>query len=407
MLNSKEESNSMSHAWSMYNDVSHSASGKLLPLRMDERAPYVVPGLPIEVHIHGINDMDFSADCRLIDVDRIQECFEEEGIMGIPTIFLNQGQLSDFCDLLRRFSEKKRDGEFSHIIGLALEGPLLLSQGGTPEVGNWSPTFREWEAIAQCGHHGLQYVVLSPDLDDIHQLQDIIALLLSHGVKPAIGHCRHDRPDAAVQGIETMIETAQSLGFGRGSDAILTDHLFNDMPRLFKHAWRTAQERRLRSSELPDQHLENWSFDRLEHQVGPVPASLMRHAKDGLIALFLNFDGEHVDIQVAKRAYELLGPDHIMAMTDRVEMNRLGKRLLTKSPIGSLWYQEKGVVAAGSSTIDDQMNNMRKCGIPEKDIWKLCSFTAACVFDIINCRENHFPAYSCVDRHGMRSAHPA
>lgn|GEM_PF-1058046 len=343
--------------------------------------------LPVEVHIHGIGEVDFSRDCSNLDMDRIQTLFEQEGVMGIPTIFLDRAQLSDFCELLRRFSERKERGELPHIIGFALEGPLLLSQGGTPEEGNWEPTSHEWETIAQCGEHGLQYVVLSPDLHNVHQVQDIVALLLSHGVKPSIGHCRHDQPARAVRGIDAMVETAQRLGFGRESDAILTDHLFNDMPRLFTHAWRTLEERRVRSRELVEQHLEAWSFDQLDAQIGPVPALLMRYAKEGMIALFLNFDGEHVDVQVAKRAYELVGADRIMAMTDRVDINCLGHRTLTKGPVGTLWYQEKGVVAAGSSTLDDQLRNMHDCGISEEDMKKLCSFTARRVFKIAQNQE--------------------
>ncbi len=344
--------------------------------------PYVAQGLPVEVHIHGIGDIDFSADCRSLNMERLQNLFEQEGVMGIPTVFLDYALLQDFSDLLKRFSEQKSEGRLQNILGFALEGPLLLSQGGTPEEGSWKPSMREWQTIAECGEYGLRYVVISPDLDDTEELKAIISLLLSHGVKPAIGHCRQDASDASVRGIEVMVEQAKLLGFQPGNEAILTDHLFNDMPRLFKHAWRTLDERRMRSRELIAQHLGEWSFDRLDEQVGPVPATLMRYAREGMIALFLNFDGEHVDTQVAKRAYELVGAEHIMAMTDRVEQERLGRRSLTKGPVGTLWYQEEGVVAAGSSNIDDQIRNMRSCGIPEQDIWKMCSLTAGRVFGI-------------------------
>lgn len=341
--------------------------------------PYFVEGLPMEVHIHGIGHLDFSKNARDFDMNALQRLLSEEGVIGIPTVFLDHNQLNDFCELMERFSNLKGDGELQNVLGFALEGPVLVSAGGTPAEGNWRPTWEEWKKIASCGQRGLQYVVVSPDWD-IGNLGPVVELLLSNGIRPALGHCKKNTVQSSLDGIYKAVDTASRMGFGPYSGAVITDHLFNDMPRNFMHAWRTVEEKRRRSRELVDLCLNEWSFDRLDKQIGEVPATLMKFAREGLITLLLNFDGEHVDLQVSRRTYEMVGADGIIAMTDRIETNTLGKWNLRKAEVGTLWYQDKGFVAAGSSNLDEQMKNMRSLGIPEQDIWKMCSLVPAQIF---------------------------
>lgn len=364
--------------------------------------PYLAEGVPVEVHIHGIGSVDFSKQCDQLDLDKIQQLFHEEGTMGIPTIFLDQTKLDDFCRMMKQFSERKEVGELQNVLGIALEGPVLVAAGGTPQEGNWRPTWSEWEKIATCGEHGLQYVVISPDWDT-DKFGSVVELLLSNGVRPALGHCKKNTVTDSLRGIETAVETASKLGHGPNSGAVITDHLFNDMPRTFKHAWRTVDEKRRRSRELANVHLSEWSFDRLEEQIGEVPASLMKHAREGFITLMLNFDGEHVDLEVSRRAYELVGPEGIMAMTDRTETNTLGKWNLRKADVGTLWYQDKGYVAAGSSNMDEQMKNMRSLGISEHDIWKMCSLVPYEVFQALETGTQQRSYMTYVDERNVRT----
>jgi len=66
------------------------------------------------------------------------------------------------------FAEAKQLGRFPHISGIALEGPMLASHGGTPGASVWSPDRRQWKDIAACGSKGLVYVILSPDAEIQH-----------------------------------------------------------------------------------------------------------------------------------------------------------------------------------------------------------------------------------------------
>lgn len=379
-----------------------SQRGRALALKK----PYFVENVPMEVHIHGIGAIDFSRSANDLDVDALQNLFAEEGIIGIPTVFLDRTQLDDFCNLMTRFAQKKEEGELHNILGFALEGPVLASAGGTPTEGNWKPDADEWKKIASCGGKGLQYVVISPDWD-IQKFGDVIELLLSNGIRPALGHCKKDSVLASLDGIYKAVDVASKMGFAPFSGAVITDHLFNDMPRTITHAWRTVDERRRRSRELIALRINEWNFDELDEQIGDVPAALMKLARDGMITLLLNFDGEHVDLEVSRRVYEMVGPNGIIAMTDRIDTNTLGKWNLHKGEVGALWYQDESHVAAGSSNIDDQMQNMRSLQIPEEDIWKMCSIVPSRVFQTFGTFETTDHPLSYVGERATRTTlHP-
>lgn len=51
---------------------------------------------------------------------------------SVITFFLKQDQLSEFEIFATRYDELRRDGKLTNILGLAIEGPLLASSGGTP-----------------------------------------------------------------------------------------------------------------------------------------------------------------------------------------------------------------------------------------------------------------------------------
>lgn len=341
--------------------------------------PYFIEGIPIEVHFHGIGHIDFSRNDENLDLPAVQQFLLEEGIMGIPTIFLERARLNYFLDLIKNFSALKQDGKLQNILGLALEGPLLLSGGGTPREGRWIPTWEEWKKIAACGQKRLKYMVISPDWDPSF-LKPVAELFLTNGVYLSLGHIRKTATQGAVQGIYLVADLAKKSGFPPYSAAISVDHFLNDMPQNIKHAWRSASERRMRSRQMMDIDIGNWSMNSLEQQIGDVPAALIRLARDGLVTLFLNFDGQHVDLQICRRVYEMVGSAAIVAMTDRMETDIFGRSHLTKGKVGTLWYQERGLVAVGSSTLDEQMTNMRALTIPEKDIWQMCALNPAQIF---------------------------
>ena len=65
---------------------------------------------------------------------------------------------------------------------------------------------------------------------------------------------------------------------------MVTDHLFNDMPLAIKDAFRTRQARADRDDPIASYPLGEWTMDRADEILGPVPAAIMRNAAAGRIA---------------------------------------------------------------------------------------------------------------------------
>lgn len=346
---------------------------------------YLVPSYPVEFHCHGIGPYDFS-ELEHLDFENINYHAHNEGIYCVPSIFLPHSQLDSFVAVMQSFSEAKKKGLYSNILGISLEGPLLASFAGTPEKGNWAPTKEEWEKIARCGEWGLIYTVLSPDamteksylnssITPNHpSLEWIISTLVEAGIKPALGHFQKGNAEESADLITRVLTTAQKVSNYAGPNAVITDHLFNDMPNNFRHTWRTPEQKARRSRELKQARLDEWNLDTLQSLVGQVPGTLMRAAAEGQLTICLNFDGEHVDLEIARKVVELVGSKSIIAMTDRIDVPYMGGQSLQKLDGNNLWYQEKGVVAAGSYTIDRLIHNLRTIGCDEAAIWDLISF---------------------------------
>ncbi|HXM55599.1 MAG TPA: hypothetical protein VOB72_09430 [Candidatus Dormibacteraeota bacterium] len=338
--------------------------------------PYVVTSLPVDFHCHGLGGRDFS-DEQLTDLTWLNERLRVTGQRCVPTLFLPPQRLAGFVRFAHRFAERRARGELPLVAGLALEGPLLASFGGTPEEGNWAPGRDEWRQLCECGPLGLEYLVLSPDAPEGGAgpgVDEIVGLLLEHGIRPALGHFRKSHPEASARAIERIVEVAGRAAAAHLAPPLLTDHVFNDMPLRFRHAWRTPEERAARDRELRAARLSEWTLDNLDELAGPVPAALLRAAHAGRIMACLNFDGEHVDLDVCRRVVELVGSDSIVAITDGTDAATLGGQTLHRSEHNTLYYQDGGVVAAGSASVDRQMANMRRIGLREIDIWRMVAF---------------------------------
>ncbi|MEU2357493.1 hypothetical protein [Streptomyces misionensis] len=361
--------------------------GPLTAAPLGDTEPYLVPSLPVEVHCHGLGSVDFSnfAEIDLFEVDKHAA---SEGLLCIPTLYLRQERLDGFVEFMRGFAALKADGKLPFVPAIALEGPLVASFGGTPASSVWAPSKEEWEKLASCGPLGLVYIMLSPDAlqsssylaaqftPDHPSLEWIVTRLVENGVRPALGHFAKENPQLGADCIEEVLAAAEAAECPHDGVRVVTDHLFNEMPLLIKHAFRTSKARANRDALLARYDLPSWNLADLHEQVGPVPAAIMRGAHAGRIAACLNFDGEHVDFAIAKRAIEIVGPHNMMLMTDRSDVARLAGQDLHQEPGSDLWYQEQGVVAAGTQPIDQQIANVRALGVPEADIWHLVSFTA-------------------------------
>ncbi|MBI1926072.1 hypothetical protein HYR99_17695 [Candidatus Poribacteria bacterium] len=341
---------------------------------------------PIDFHYHGIDGFGLARSPDLI-LNEVEEQLKNEGVKAIVTLSLPKSQFSNFLALMNQYSEGLKDGRYIYIVGIALEGPVLASRGGTPEQGVWMPTVAQWTQIAARGQ-GLKYVVLSPDAHPpssgtcANQIPTsigwIVNTLMDGGVLPALGHFSKTDPEVSVDAITGIFDVVKR----RGGGPIITDHLFNDMPRNFKHAWRTQEERNHRSTDLLALDLPSWNLKNIEQRMGPVPAALLHGAKGGILKLCLNFDGEHVDLEISKRTIEILGSEHLMIMTDRIPNGVSGGQQLHQPPGSTLLYQNQGIVAGGSQSLSQQIQNMRSIGIAEEDIRNIVCLVPAGVLKI-------------------------
>lgn len=329
----------------------------------------------VDFHCHGVGRFDFT-EIPQLDLEEIEDILSKRNHRTILTLYLPKPSFGKFLRLTESFQAGKEAGKFKHIMGFGLEGPILASHGGTPEEGLWTPTKREWKQIADCGKRGLVYVVLSPDahlngndnqsdLDsEPYHVTWIAETLLEGGVLPAPGHFTKDNPKESAKLLQNMFDVVEAWG----KSPSITDHLINDMPHNFKHAWRTPLEKSRRDEDIKLLDLDSWNLDNLEEKMGIVPAVMIRNARKGLVKICQNFDGEHVDLAIVKKTVELIGAENMLMMTDSIESRRLAGRNLTMQPGTELLYQAKGVVAAGSRNIEHQIKNMFSIGLTLKEI---------------------------------------
>jgi N-acetylglucosamine-6-phosphate deacetylase len=328
--------------------------------------------IAIDFHCHGVGDFDlsFPSATDLFQVDKILKL---EGIAVVLVFSLPQQELENFEALLETYRAARQKRQITNILGIALEGPVLSLVGGTPESGCWNPTRAQWQRIAALGPKGLVYCVLSPDCEvnagESHP-EDIgwVARTLSRqGVMPALGHFQKHDPKRSAVAINEMCDGLARSGLG----PVITDHLFNDMPLNFKHCWRTAEERSNRAAELAAILDDEWSVENIEEKLGPVPAAMVRQAWRGNLKVCLNFDGDHVDIDICKKAVELIGAENVILMTDRIAGRKFGGRKLSTRPDNTLLYQDQRIVAGGTQTVVSQLGNMLRAGIGSEAVYRI------------------------------------
>jgi N-acetylglucosamine-6-phosphate deacetylase len=327
---------------------------------------------PIDFHCHGVGRFDFADPDRLA-LDELEAQLSVEGVRCILTLYLPRSQQAAFERFVHTYWAGRCEGRYPHILGIALEGPMLASFGGTPETGCWQPTKAEWERIASLGRHGLIYVVLAPDATLPQSAEyfsspvQVMEELIAGGVIPAFGHFSKKHPGLSAEAIYAACEWHAALGLG----PLLTDHLFNDMPLNFKHCWRTEAERGRRAEDLADFLRSPWSDGTIEHTLGAVPAALVRGARNGSLKTCMNFDGDHVDLDICKATVDFVGAANMLLMTDRIQSGVLGGQTLSRRADNSLMYQSRGIVAGGTQSVMRQLGNMLKAGISSADILQI------------------------------------
>lgn len=332
---------------------------------------------PVLYHFHGLGRFDFSSMAPG-DLAELNQLAVERNVEVVPTIYLERSRLLWLEDLCAELRRAMGQGEIPNILGLAVEGPLLGPNGGIPRSGAWIPTVEDWRRIAALGNGVLRYIVMAPDAMDLAEeiepgfrFSDLIDLLYGNDVRVAIGHFAHDARDGgdprdSAERTERVVEYIHGR-YVSDPNLVLTDHLYNDMPRNFVHAWRTAAAAERRSAELAPVTEADWNCADLEVLLGPVPAVMLDLARRGLIMPCINLDGQHVDLAITKKTFEYLTADRLIALTDHTEVDWIADEKLTLADSG-LWLRDDGRVAAGSSGPGRQIDNARSIGLDSEQI---------------------------------------
>ena len=324
------------------------------------------------LHTHGLGTFDFS-NIEGKDLAEINKLAAKRHAYVCPTIYLTRETASSFGRVLEHFSDGSGKAAFPRILGFGIEGPVLGPRGGTPRGSVWRPNVRQWGELAAWFALGLKYIVISPDaveldgeLDDGFTFADLICLIYESGGRIALGHfsdnCGASESAARVCALLDFVESK----FRRSPYLVLTDHLFNDMPRNFRHAFRSDIERTSRERELEPVLRNPWEASTLSDLLGAVPAALLNAARDGRLTPSLNFDGGHVDLEVCRQVVGYLGASRIIAITDHTETSSLAGEALTG--IEQLLYRGDGVLAASSVSHEAQSINMLGIGLSETEI---------------------------------------
>jgi hypothetical protein len=340
----------------------------------------------IDVHCHGVGRFDFT-EIPELNLPEIEAMLASREHRAILTLYLPQNNFEDFLQLMDEFDAGRKAAKYKNIVGIGLEGPLLASHGGTPHKGVWNPTKRQWKMLSECGKRGLVYSIFSPDatLDSTGSssldtpatnVQWIAETLLDGGVLPAAGHFVKSNPVYSAVALQSIYDVVRACG----KFPTLTDHLYNDMPHNFIHAWRTPEARLKRDQELKAMNLDSWTLDNIEEKLGSVPATMIRNAQEGLVKIAINFDGEHVDLAILKKTVQLVGAENILMMTDSIESRRLAGRDLSMHEGSTLLYQDEDIVAAGSQGILQQIDNMMKIGLTSREIKLITQEVASSLF---------------------------
>ena len=327
-------------------------------------------------HSHGLGRFDFSAIRaeELTDIDRLAV---HRHVYLCPTIYLRRSDVEAVEAMLRSFAERKADNQLPRILGFSIEGPVLGPRGGIPRGSMWTPDKRQWERVCSWFELGLNYIVMAPDvlalderLDEQFSFSDLLDGVYARGGRIALGHfCRRSAHESARRTEEVLAYLESS--YERSPYLVLTDHLFNDMPLNFRHAFRRSADQSSRHQLLQPLLDKEWLLSELPELLGPVPATLISMALEQRITPALNFDGGHVDLTICRRVVELLGEGRLIAMTDHTEILSLANESLTLDANTSLLYRDDAVLAASAVPHERHIDNMRSIGLIDPTIKRL------------------------------------
>ncbi|MBT2534648.1 N-acetylglucosamine-6-phosphate deacetylase [Arthrobacter sp. ISL-69] len=313
------------------------------------RVPLILPGL-VDVHCHGAVGHTFSADAE--GARRAAGYHAAQGTTSVLASLVSAPSdvLLEQIAVLR---ELVQDGTLA---GLHLEGPFITRSmcgaqdpaaiiDGSPEL------LKEW---LEAGQGTVRSITLAPETAHFAEL---VALCRDYRVVPSLGHT-----DATAAGTREALGgwSGGASGMGAEDGPWSATHLFNRMPAL---GHRTP---------------------------GPIPVLLQaaRQSPDRMV-LELIADGVHVDPEIVRMVFDLVGPDSIALITDAMAAAGMSDGHYTLGSLDVL-VQDRvarlvpdghdahpGAIAGATSLL---LENVRRCvdwGIPLADAVTAASATPA------------------------------
>ncbi|AHI52859.1 N-acetylglucosamine-6-phosphate deacetylase [Spiroplasma culicicola] len=230
---------------------------------IDGENKILMPGF-IDCHTHGGYGVDFE-NSSVENYMKFSKMLTQEGITSyIHSSVTNS--LENNKKYLQTFNEfKEKDNEYAKCLGVHLEGPFICKEKkGAHELALLeNPNVATMKELNNVAHNNIAMVTYAPELDN----GDFVKYLLENNIVPAAGHSNCDYP---------VFDKDVALGVKH------ITHLFNGM-------------------------------SGIAHQKPGLALAAM-DAKNVLCEVIT--DGIHIDRQVLKLIYRLIGFERIAIITD-------------------------------------------------------------------------------------------
>jgi N-acetylglucosamine-6-phosphate deacetylase len=303
------------------------------------QVPLILPGL-VDVHCHGAVGHTFSADA-----EGARRAAGYHAVQGTTSVLasLVSAPSDVLLEQIAVLRELVQDGTLA---GLHLEGPFITESmcgaqdpaaiiDGDPEL------LKQW---FEAGQGTVRSITLAPETA---YFAELVALCRDYRVVPSLGHTD---ATAAVTREALTGGAGGTAGTSAGGAPWSATHLFNRMPAL---GHRTP---------------------------GPIPVLLQaaRQSPDRMV-LELIADGVHLDPEIVRMVFSLVGPDSIALITDAMAAAGMSDGQYTLGSLDVLVQDrvarlvpagqdaQPGAIAGATSLL---LENVRRCvdwGIPLAD----------------------------------------
>lgn len=273
----------------------------------------LLPGL-VDVHCHGGGGAGFP---EATDRAQVRTAVAEHRRHGTTTLVASL-VTADPATLEARTALLAEAADAGEIDGIHLEGPFLsAARCGAQDPTLMQPGSAELvRRLARTARGHLVSMTLAPEVPGVTGPDGVVAALAAVGALPSVGHT--DAPATVVEDAVAQARTALAHP-GARSPLPTATHLFNGMPPLHHRS------------------------------PGPVAAMLAAAAR-GEAVLELVADGVHLDPFTVRAVLDLVGPDHVLLVTDAMAATGMPDGAYE---LGSLHVEVSGGTAhlAGTTTI--------------------------------------------------------